>query len=224
MSPPKRCVSSPSVIALSDAIRYRSRSIRTTSWIGRQARLIRGQRLQHLIGDIDARTHVHRLLHDQVVMLRLGNLLDHLVCLIQHGSKFFIATLVQVFAKFALFALEVLVELRQIALLGGAVGRRHGGAVLVHCVRHGLQARCHVLQRLSRFENSCSSFVCAALAAADSRKMRSELTAAIRVSCASALAAPIRPSVTDITSANATCFESLPVRKVFLTLLIYTTD
>src|SRR5471032_2582221 len=77
---------------------------------------------------------------------------------------------------------------------------------------------------LSRFENSCSSFVCAALAAADSRKMRSELTAAIRVSCASALAAPIRPSVTDITSANATCFESLPVRKVFLTLLIYTTD
>src|SRR5476649_1359465 len=77
---------------------------------------------------------------------------------------------------------------------------------------------------LSRFENSCSSFVCAALAADDSRKMRSELTAAIRVSCASALAAPIRPSVTDITSANATCFESLPVRKVFLTLLIYTTD
>ena len=77
---------------------------------------------------------------------------------------------------------------------------------------------------LSRLENSSSSFVCAAFAAADSRRIRSELTAAIRVSCASAVATPIKPRMTDSASANAKCFESLPVRKVFLTLLVTLTN
>src|SRR5580698_9584051 len=156
ISPPKRWVRSPSVIATAppagrgvpevadvpealdllddpvdatDAIRCGPRSVRTTGSTGatgtaspiRQTRLVRGQRLQHLVCNVYSRTHVHRFLHDQVVMLLLRNLLDHLVRAIQHPREFLVASLVQVLAKLALLALEVLVELRQVALLGRAV-------------------------------------------------------------------------------------------------------
>ncbi|CAM2159505.1 hypothetical protein PT2222_50344 [Paraburkholderia tropica] len=106
------------------------------------------ERLQHLVGDVDARTDVHRFLHDQVVMLLFGDLLDDLVRAVEHRGEFFVATLIQVFAELALLALEVAVELRQIALLLRAVGRGHRRTVLVDRVRHGLQTLRHVLQVL----------------------------------------------------------------------------
>src|ERR1700754_1904095 len=66
-SPPKRFTSSSSVIAMPDAISSQSSSVRARERT--RAGRARGQRLQHLIRDVDARTHVHRLLHDQIVVL-----------------------------------------------------------------------------------------------------------------------------------------------------------
>src|SRR3954468_17239504 len=60
-----------SVRARTAGCRYEPRSVRS---------IARGrQRLEYLIGDIDTRAHIHRFLHDQVVVLRLGDLLDDLV-------------------------------------------------------------------------------------------------------------------------------------------------
>src|SRR6266702_880343 len=102
------------------------------------------QCLQHLIGDVDTRAHVHRFLNDQVVMLLFGDLLDHLVRPVEHRGQLFVAALVQVLAKLALLALKVRVHLRQIALLLRAISRRHRRAVLVERIGHRFQLLRHV--------------------------------------------------------------------------------
>src|ERR1700748_3229311 len=104
------------------------------------------EHLDHLVRDIDARAHVNRFLEDEVIVLLLGDRLDHLVRAIEHRGKFLVAPLVQVFTEFALLALEIRVELGELALLERTVGGRHRGATLVELIRHRLELGRHVLQ------------------------------------------------------------------------------
>src|SRR6478609_3331077 len=78
--------------------------------------------VQHLVGDVDARADVDSFLEHDVIFFLLGDLLDHAVGAFQHCCQFFIAALVQVFAKLALAALKILVEVAQLALAAAAVG------------------------------------------------------------------------------------------------------
>src|ERR1700728_2154464 len=77
---------------------------------GRRAISSRRQGLKDLVGDVDARAHIHRFLNDQVVVLLLGDLLDYLVGAVENGCQFLIAALVQVFAELALLALKIGVQ------------------------------------------------------------------------------------------------------------------
>src|SRR5688572_22648182 len=65
------------------------------------------QRLDHLVGDVDARVRVSGFLEDDVVLLRLGDLADDAVGLFDDLREFLVATHVHVFLVFALLALEV---------------------------------------------------------------------------------------------------------------------
>src|SRR5271169_4975393 len=53
-----------------------------------QARLLVGERLDHLVGDVDPRARKHdRILQYQVEFFQLGNLLDDLVRPLLHGGE-----------------------------------------------------------------------------------------------------------------------------------------
>src|SRR3954465_3536782 len=61
-------------------------------------RLLVGERLDHLFGDIDALAGEHDgVLQDEVELLGLGHLLDHLVRPLLHPGKLFVAAKVKVF-------------------------------------------------------------------------------------------------------------------------------
>src|SRR5262245_42526917 len=76
------------------------------------------QRLDHLVGDVDARVHVRRhLLEDHVEFLLLGDLADHAVRLLQHLRQLLVAPLVEILAEFTLLALELAIQLAELALL-----------------------------------------------------------------------------------------------------------
>ena len=65
-----------------------------------------GQRPQNFFGDVDARAPEHRVLHDQVVLFGLGDLLDDAVGPIDQLLDFLVLALVEVFAEFTLLFLE----------------------------------------------------------------------------------------------------------------------
>src|SRR5689334_1281476 len=101
--PPRREAMSPSVSAPAIA------SLR--------GRLARVQRLDHLLGDVDARAREDGVLEDDVVLLLLGDLADHAVRLLHHLGELLVAPLVEVLAELALLPLEVAVHLAEVALL-----------------------------------------------------------------------------------------------------------
>src|SRR5688572_8332158 len=69
------------------------------------------QRLDHLVGDVDARADVSRhLLEDDVELLLLGDQADDAVRLLHHLRELLVAPLVEVLAELALLALEIAVE------------------------------------------------------------------------------------------------------------------
>src|SRR5690606_18163973 len=74
------------------------------------------ERAQHLFSDVDPRAGEDGLLQDDVVLLLLGDLLDHAIRAIDHHREFLVAALVEVFAKLALLALEVFLEIGILAL------------------------------------------------------------------------------------------------------------
>src|SRR5262245_61190793 len=74
------------------------------------------ERLDHLLGDVDARAAVDGVLQDQVELLLLGDLVDHPVRLLHHLRQLLVAALVQVLPELALLALEVAVQLAELAL------------------------------------------------------------------------------------------------------------
>src|SRR2546430_4440037 len=126
--PPRRCTISPSVSG--PATVANARSLR-----GRLAL----ERLDHLVGDVDARAREDGVLEDDVELLLLRDLADHAVRLLDHLRQFLVAPLVQVLAELALLALEIAVQLAELALLGAALVLAHRHRVLVELVLHAFQ-------------------------------------------------------------------------------------
>src|SRR4249920_2852813 len=76
------------------------------------------QSLDHLVRNVDARGGEHGVLEDHVVLFLLGDLADDAVRLLHDLGQLLVAPLVEVLAELALLALEVAVELAEVALLG----------------------------------------------------------------------------------------------------------
>src|SRR5688572_11068865 len=123
--PPRRRAISASVIAPGMA------SLRR--WLGRF------QRLDHLVGDVDARAREHGVLEDDVELLLLRDLPDDAVRLLHDLGELFVAALVQVLAELPLPALELAVELAELALPVAPLVLAHRHGVLVEVVLHALQ-------------------------------------------------------------------------------------
>jgi hypothetical protein len=144
----------------------------------RAVRLLRRvQRAQDLLGDVDARAEVHRVLHDQVEFLLFGDLADDPLRALEQALQFLVAALVQVFAELTLAPLQVAVELGQFALPARTVGLSLStGASFSKRSADAFSLAPSSCSSRSRLENSASSFWVAAFAGAESRRMRSELT------------------------------------------------
>src|SRR2546422_1139587 len=84
------------------------------------------QRLDHLVGDVDARAREDGVLEDDVVLFLLGDLADDAVRLLHHLGELLVAALVQILAELALPALEIAVHVAEFALLGAPLGLAHG--------------------------------------------------------------------------------------------------
>src|SRR5688572_5483984 len=97
------------------------------------------ERLDHLLGDVDARARENGVLEDDVELLLLGDLADHAVGLLHHLGQLLVAPRVEVLAELALLALEVSVELAEVAFLGAALVLAHGDRVLLQVVLQLLQ-------------------------------------------------------------------------------------
>src|SRR5687767_8125029 len=89
------------------------------------------ERLDHLVGDVDARAAVHRILENQIELFLLGDLVDHPVGLLDHPRQLLVAALVQVLAELALLALELAVRFAELALAGAALALAHRHRVLL---------------------------------------------------------------------------------------------
>src|SRR5437588_12474779 len=89
------------------------------------------ERLDHLVGDVDARAREHGVLEDDVELLLLGDMPDDAVRLLDHLCQLLVASLVQVLAELALLPLEVAVLLAELALLGAPLVLGHRHAVLL---------------------------------------------------------------------------------------------
>src|SRR5258706_4113635 len=95
------------------------------------------ERLDHPVGDVDARAGVYGILEDDVELLLLGNLPDDAVGVVDDLRQLLVAPLVAVLAQLAQLALVVAVHLAEVALLGAALVLVHRHRVLFHL---GLQA------------------------------------------------------------------------------------
>src|SRR3954468_12207963 len=89
------------------------------------------ERLDHLLGDVDARAGENGVLENDVVFLLLGDLADHAVRLLHDLRELFVAPGVEVLAELALLALEIPVELAEVALLAPPLALAHGHGVLL---------------------------------------------------------------------------------------------
>src|ERR671937_2736118 len=104
-----------------------------------RGRLALLERLDHPVGDVDARAREDGVLEDDVELFLLGDLADDAVRLLDDLGEFLIAALVQILAKLALLPLEVAVQLAELALPGAPLRLGHGDAVLLEIVLHALQ-------------------------------------------------------------------------------------
>src|SRR5580765_6749697 len=107
--------------------------------IGLFRRRLAFERLDHLVGDVDPRAAVDGVLQDQVELLLLGDLVDHAIRLLHHLGQLLVAALVEVLAELALLALEIAVQLAELALAVTALAFAHGHRVLLDLVLHLLQ-------------------------------------------------------------------------------------
>ena len=82
---------------------------------------------------------VDRFLNHQVVFFGLGDLLDDAVGALQHSLQLFVFAQVQIFLKFALFALKVAVLLNQLALALHALRLGQGGCLALKLFRGALE-------------------------------------------------------------------------------------
>src|SRR5260370_7168224 len=75
------------------------------------------ERLDHLVGDVDARAREHGVLEDDVELLLLCDLPDDAVRLLDHLRQLLVAALVLVLSQLALLALEIPLLIAEFALL-----------------------------------------------------------------------------------------------------------
>src|SRR3990172_5893775 len=107
-------------------------------------RLVFVQRLDDLLGDVDARARPDRFLEDDVVLIGLGDLLHRPVGALDDPGQFLVAALIEVLARLALLALKLAVEIRELALALGALGLRQGHRVLLERFLLAFQLLCHL--------------------------------------------------------------------------------
>src|SRR5213075_809566 len=94
-------------------------------------RLLVGERLDHLFGDVDLLARVDdRVLDDEIELLGFGDLLDHLVRAILNGGELLVAPEIQVLAEFPLRAREITREVGEVSFAIAALGLGHRNAVL----------------------------------------------------------------------------------------------
>jgi hypothetical protein len=122
------------------------------------------ERLDHLVGDVDLRAPEHGFLQDQVVLLGLEDLLDDAVGALDDGRELLVLALAQVFLELAPAPLQLAVLVDELALAPRALGLAERRRVLVELVAGALSRLASSLRSFSRFENSASSLVWAALA------------------------------------------------------------
>src|SRR5215510_1604463 len=91
-----------------------SPSVSTPGIASLRRRLARIERLDHLVGDVDARAREHGILEDDVELLLLGDPPDHPVGELHDLGELLVPALVEVLAEFALLALEIAVELLEL--------------------------------------------------------------------------------------------------------------
>ena len=126
--------------------------------------LLVGERLDHLLGDVDALARAHnRVLQDQVELLGLGDLLDHLVRALLDARELLVAAQVQVLAELALGALDVAGEVGEVALLVAAVGSAIVAPSLSSDACRSRTCLVSLASSASRAANSFSSFCWARL-------------------------------------------------------------
>src|SRR5215472_11262214 len=104
--PPRRATICASVIGPAMAPTARS--------LGRRLAV---QRLDHLVGDVDARAGVDGVLEDDVVLFLLRDLADDAVRLFDDLGELLVPPLVQILAELALLSLEIAVQLAEFPLL-----------------------------------------------------------------------------------------------------------
>jgi hypothetical protein len=78
------------------------------------------ENFQHFFSDVMASRAVNHLLKNNVVFFTFRHLLDGAIGCIQHFLQLFVATAIEVFLKFALFALKVAVLLPKFFLTSRA--------------------------------------------------------------------------------------------------------
>src|SRR5712692_6684735 len=151
ISPAPACSSEPTCrisVCASPATRPPRREAICPSVSGPGIALFRGrlafERLDHLVGDVDARAREHGVLEDDVELLLLRDLPDDAVRLLDHLRQLLVAALVQVLAELALPALEIAVLLGEFALLAAALRLAHGHRVLLDVVLHALELLGHL--------------------------------------------------------------------------------
>src|SRR5262249_29899993 len=88
--------------------------------------LLVGERLDHLLGDVDFLAGENDgILQYQVEFLRFRNLLDHPVRALLDARQLLVAAKVQILAELALLPRQVALEVREVALLVATVALRH---------------------------------------------------------------------------------------------------
>src|SRR5438067_3732244 len=102
-------------------------------------RLARIERLDHLVGDVDARAGEDGVLEDDVVLFLLGDLADDAVRLLHDLRQLLVAPLVQVLAELALLPLEIAVQVGELALAVAPLRLAHRDAVLLQLFLHALE-------------------------------------------------------------------------------------
>src|ERR1019366_1321476 len=81
--------------------------------------LLVGERLDHPVGDVDARTGIDdRLLDDQVEFLVDRDLLNDLVRAFLHRGQLFVLAQIEILSKLPLHSLQIAAHVGEITLLG----------------------------------------------------------------------------------------------------------
>src|SRR3990170_8966502 len=106
------------------------------------------QRLDDLVGDVDARACPDRFLEYNVVLLGLGDLLHRPVGALDNPRQLLVAALVEVLARLTLLALKLPVEIRELALALGALGLGHGHGISFQRILQALQLLSHLAEFL----------------------------------------------------------------------------